>query len=137
MWINPDEYRENKKNKRSALSQTASLSSLSMSNFSQSPESMAKKKRRVCDGTLDERGSLRIRLDTSHDHLPEEANEKARCSMHRWLGYETTSQISHCPTCNVNLCVKCYRIFHYTPNLVSMKAQLKQKYAPKNSRKKK
>ena len=58
------------------------------------------------------------RLDRSFDHIPIEARcntadkPKLKCAMHRWLGDRKEGKLSYCRTCNVNLCIDCYDLFH-------------------------
>ena len=85
------------------------------------------------DSLHPEFGRLRLRLNKHLDHLPAETNSStsARCGFHRWLGHETCKSVSFCATCNVNLCVRCYKIFHQEEHLVEQKDALKIKLDPK------
>ena len=88
----------------------------------------------ITDDSLDpEFGRLRLRLNKHLDHLPAETSSgtSARCQFHRWLGHETCKSVSFCATCNVNLCVRCYKIFHQEEHLVEQKDALKIKLDPK------
>ena len=66
-------------------------------------------------------GSLFMRLDTTKCHLADKADGCSRCSLHRCLGFETQIGITYCETCNMNLCKKCLKYFHVTPDIVSEK----------------
>ena len=66
------------------------------------------------------------------NHLPRAANERARCSLHRWVGIETQSQVSYCASCAVHLCIHCYRMFHEVRDLVAMKGNIEKRYKAKN-----
>ena len=75
------------------------------------------------------KGLLRCRLDRELDHLHvAKVSGTSQCAMHRWAGGdEVYANVSYCPTCRVNLCVNCYRPFHYDRDLVDNKS----KYCPK------
>ena len=71
-------------------------------------------------------GKLRCRLNTAVQHLPEYSKvKKRRCQLHRWArdrkGEEAMSGIIRCSICRVDLCVKCYQVFHKEANLVDKK----------------
>ena len=85
------------------------------------------------DSLHPEFGRLRLRLNKHLDHLPAEisSSTSARCQFQRWLGHETCKSVSFCATCNVNLCVRCYKIFHQEEHLVAQKDALKIKMDPK------
>ena len=141
-WINPREFMEDKNNiikttlnrKRSTGSTTSSIT------LDASLQSEAKKLRtgpkpgakHINDTSVDANGSLKCRLDMRLDHLPcEKVSSRARCGLHRWVGVESQSQISYCRTCGVNLCIKCYRLFHEQVDLLKMKSSLLKKYSKK------
>lgn len=150
-WINPEEYQQEIRNvrkgiikRRKAGSSITTTSSITMENPScenniNSTSSCIRvnKKRKtgrhVTDDSLAPDGALRNRLDTTIDHLPEPANPRARCALHKWAGVETQKQVSYCMNCSVHLCVFCYRMFHTIPNLHTMKAQLKKRFKKINT----
>ena len=155
-WLNPEEYTKSQKRaqepeqtenfmkKRKVVSTTSTkassvASSLTM-NSSKSIYSTIQKEQKqgtkkhckhVNDDSLDPTSSLCIRLDSTLDHLPDPANARARCALHRWLGIETQKQVSYCTVCNVHLCVKCYRIFHIVPDLSEIKNELLKEFKKK------
>ena len=64
-------------------------------------------------------GSLKIRLDTSYSHLPKPnldviKKSSFRCQLHRFYNrsIEYTDRVMVCETCNVSLCLYCYKGFH-------------------------
>ena len=62
-------------------------------------------------------GTLRYRLETTLTHLPVK-NDKPEnsCQLHYWFEKSKyRAQLLRCPTCNVTLCVDCYKYFHETP----------------------
>ena len=134
-WINPELYWTEENDgptttswkKRKALRSVASISSAST-------ESKKKKARParctpLSDNMLAPAGSMCVRLDTSLDHFPNPVTKpKSRCSLHKWLGIETTRQLSYCQTCNVNLCVDCNKIFHTDKELLKNKEKNKKIY---------
>ncbi len=142
-WINPQQYhldeqkqkREDQqiiRRKRSSDQMTTCSSSFAM-NSAISTTSPNKKARssRISSTSLLPNGSLSCRLMKSLDHLPENpSKKKSRCSLHRWLGYETQKGVMYCPSCNVNLCIDCYKIFHNDDDIVNKKLQLQKKLKP-------
>ena len=74
-------------------------------------------------------GALRCRLDVTLSHLPVK-NEKAEnsCQLHYWLAKSKyRAQLLRCPTCNVTLCVDCYKHFHETPIIRGCKNRIIKK----------
>ena len=72
----------------------------------------------ITDKTLGEYGGLNIRLKNEFNHCPVAPNGKrARCSLHRWANYETQKHVIRCSACSVNLCVKCWKVFHTEKDL--------------------
>ena len=49
---------------------------------------------------------------------------KPRCALHRWGGVEMRSLISYFATCNVNLCIDRYKMFHQNANITQSKKSL-------------
>ena len=80
------------------------------------------------DDALKEDGRLKIRLDKQKLHCADIAKGHARCSLHRWAGFETQKHISYCETCNVNLCQGCFKYFHITCDIPGDKEMLKKKF---------
>ena len=72
-------------------------------------------------------GALFMRLDTTNCHLSDKERGNSRCSLHRWLGFETQRGITYCEACNVNLCKTCFKHFHVTPDIASEKKLLARK----------
>ena len=60
-------------------------------------------------------GKLRCRLVHSSYHLPSRNLKKhTSCQIHFYMEKKVIhSQLSHCPTCNVVLCIDCYSPFHF------------------------
>ena len=68
-------------------------------------------------------GKFACRLIPELDHLPmPKTGSNVRCALHRW-GNKTTVQrsVMMCPTCNIQLCLNCYKIFHSERDLVGKK----------------
>ena len=79
----------------------------------------------ISDVSLGPRGALSIRLETQYDHLPQLPQiKKLRRALHRWGGVEMRALISYCATCNVNLCIDCYKMFHKNANITQSKKSL-------------
>ena len=75
--------------------------------------------------SLGPRGPMSIRLYTQYDHLPQHPQiKKPRCALHSWGGVEMRASISYCDTCNVNLCIDCYKMFHHNANITQSKKSL-------------
>ena len=71
---------------------------------------------------------LNIRINRTLNHLPENPkSKKCRCGLCMWFRIETQKDILFYPTYNVNLCIKCYKIFHNSQNIVAMKMALYSK----------
>ena len=64
---------------------------------------------KLADNALHTDEALFMRLDTTKCHLADKAKVNSRCSLHRWLGFDTQRGITYCETCNVNLCKKCFK----------------------------
>mmetsp|Transcript_18803 Transcript_18803/g.21387 ORF Transcript_18803/g.21387 Transcript_18803/m.21387 type:complete len:291 (+) Transcript_18803:145-1017(+) len=82
----------------------------------------------ITTSSLQPSGIHKIRLDSSLDHFPEPSKKHARCNLHRWAGVETTAGIMSCATCNTNLCLQCFKMFHTDRHLAEKREQLKKKY---------
>ena len=65
-------------------------------------------------------GQLQCRLDKKLVHWPVQIKTRhTQCQMHTWLyNVKHRSQLMHCPACNVNLCLNCYKPFHEIPNII-------------------
>ena len=97
----------------------------------------------ITDNSLHPNGKYTKRLFNPRAHFPKEcvligADDKGKrvrkqpsCGLHGWLGKQSRNKILHCSTCNVNLCVDCYEIFHNEADLVAKKDELKDKYGIK------
>ena len=73
-------------------------------------------------------GSLKIRLDTSYSHLPKPnldviKKSSFRCQLHRFYNrsIEYTDRVMVCETCNVSLCLYCYKGFHTQKHVPDLK----------------
>ena len=112
--------------KRKASSSVTSISPLTL-DFSLPGSTSKKIKSSRCteDSLLPDTGNLKMRLDNTLDHLPVPAKKNARCGLHRFVGIETEKQVSYCSTCNVNLCLQCYRFFHKIPDVETLKMAVK------------
>jgi hypothetical protein len=81
------------------------------------------------DSSLAENGALRCRLDTTMSHLPSrKRGKRPQCALHNWIDARKNTDILYCQSCNINLCIDCYEIFHTVPNLVGTKRQLTNEY---------
>ena len=97
----------------------------------------------ITDNSLRPNGKYTKRLFNPRAHFPKEcvligADDKGKrvrkqpsCGLHGWLGKQSRNKVLHCSTCNVNLCVDCYEMFHTEADLVAKKDELKDKYGIK------
>ena len=75
---------------------------------------------RLTDDSLSPTGGLKMRLDTTINHLPIKSRTRSRCALHSWASerkQQTEAFVMYCPTCNVNLCIDCYNFFHLTADI--------------------
>ena len=80
---------------------------------------------RISDVSLGSIGAMSIRLETHYDHLPQRPKiRKPRCELHRWGGVDMRASMRYCATCNVNLCIDCYKMFHQNANITQSKKSL-------------
>ena len=79
-----------------------------------------KSKKNVYDNILDPCGDLYIQSEKITDHLTYSAEGKARFRLHRWVRIETLKNVIHCSTCNINLCVFCYCLFHFDGDIAKI-----------------
>ena len=80
----------------------------------------------------------RLKLDTMHNHLAEPSPRKeGECQLHKWVLQGVKSfrahgrvkgQLIYCRTCNVILCVRCYKTFHTVFDLDSVKKNIQDAY---------
>ena len=152
-WINPAEYAKEKglkmtvttnRKRKTITDADSSVSSVTMSTsssvssrrlktsvssrrlFTPRPE---KRATAFTDDSLSPNGQLKIRLNVAADHYPiPPSSTRARCALHRWVDNESLKQAMKCTTCNVHLCIQCYKLYHTVPDLISIKQHLKKKY---------
>ena len=93
-----------------------------------------KKSTKVTASTIAPNGHYYMRLDTTADHFPTRATDSARCALHRWAQIETTKEVMHCATCNISLCLLCYRQFHFDANLHKKQSHLIKTFAKKSGK---
>ena len=73
----------------------------------------------------------KTRLYSSLPNYPQIGKINVRCAFHRWLGHDTEKDVYFCSTCSMNLCVGCNKLFHITPNILSIRNSLKNQFKPK------
>ena len=128
-WINPNERKNAiQKPADSIITRRKRFSSEISTPSTITEESLTlrnKKATRMTDEALKPNGSLSCRLQAAYDHLPERPHtNKARCALHRWAGVEYRASMLYCLTCNVNLCLNCYKNFHQNVNILQTKKSL-------------
>ena len=86
------------------------------------------KRVRVNEQTMDPIfGVLKVRLDSSMCHLPlhnvSVKKNSLRCALHRWVDhkYEIRSMVMVCTSCNIPLCISCYKPFHSVASTTELK----------------
>ena len=105
----------------------------------ETPTRPTKRRRaRLTDSTLKQDGALKKRLsllEFQDSHLPilppADLTSKcpAKCQLHRYLiGKEVQKTVAYCKSCNVTLCLYCYKLFHTETNLVWKKDSLKEQF---------
>lgn len=85
---------------------------------------------RVTDESLAPDGALRIRLQRG-EHWPvmNEEKKEPRCQLHYWAtDLKHRAQLMFCQTCEVTLCLQCFKLFHTVEDLVGQKLQIRQQY---------
>ena len=120
-WLDPDTYwpAQKKKTSRSVSSSTTATPKTGISTR-RSLKIQPKKSASVTDKYLDPyTGVLRCRLNTSLCHLPEENKKnEANCQLCNWaIKKKNRSRLMTCPTCNIILCLTCYKKFHLVADL--------------------
>ena len=125
-WLKLSEYWHNSAKKSDLQSRASTKNDSIMSESIASSIVSRKRKMKYIDRknitfstrSLDPyQGALRCRLDVTLTHLPVK-NDKPEnnCQLHYWLEKSKyRAQLLRCPTCNVTLCVDCYKFFHETP----------------------
>ena len=68
-------------------------------------------------------GKLCCRLDRTLNHLPvQPMKPEANCQLHNWAKQSKhRKQLMKCPTCNVIICLDCYKKFHEVSDLSVLK----------------
>ena len=94
---------------------------------------------RITDLSIDPRsGDLRIRLSFGPgQHCPDPAVTKnAQCGLHNWAMKETEHQVKrgglmYCETCNVHLCLPCWKKFHTIQEVKDVSDAVKKEHSKK------
>ena len=122
-WLDPVLYWPVTSKKRVSSSSICTTATAS-SRTSKKSKPNRKRNSTLSDLSLDPYcGAVRCRLDTRLNHLPEEEERgEAQCQMHYWKNKSKyRKQLMKCATCQVTLCLKCYKIFHDRPDLTPLK----------------
>ena len=95
------------------------------------PQKCARTDFGICSNALPHR----LKIDTVQNHLAEPSpRKKGGCQLHKWvlqgvksfrLHGRVKGQLAYCGTCNVILCVWCYKTFHTVFDLNSVKKKFK------------
>ena len=75
-------------------------------------------------------GELRICLQRGqHWPISHQYKKEARYQLHYWAtDTKYRAQFIFCQTCEVTLCLKCFKLFHIVEDLIGQKQQLQQQY---------
>ena len=127
-WLEPERYWPRKTNPRKNATTTSSNSGSSISVISRlrpsGRVSKVAKNITFTDRTLDPyMGALRCRLDTHLSHLPEFSNNKvSNCQLCYWKSKSRVrGHVMKCSSCQIHLCLECYKPFHEQVNLQTVK----------------
>ena len=141
-WLNPEIGEAIDESSTNPLSSPTGSAVSLLTTDSVSSQS-SKRRKYFTDETLDARGLYQRRLFDHSLHFPvackkltgnvskttgKPIESKTKCDLHYWLGSQYRAQVMKCETCNVNLCIDCYRLFHVEPKLVERRDELKRKY---------
>jgi len=91
-----------------------------------------KRKTTMSDATL--KSQFRERLNDSIPHWPVKAatnKQPPRCQLHTWATQSKVrkkADVVRCETCDVYLCIDCFKLFHKTRDIVKEKSKLRQKF---------
>ena len=121
-WIDPITYWPEPASKR--VSDKDSTATSTRTRAVKNVKIKRKKNTTLTDNSLDPyNGTLCCRLNCKLNHLPEETESKeASCQFHYYKSKSKyRKQLMSCPSCQVVLCLQCYKIFHTTPDLTTLK----------------
>ena len=126
-WLDQETYWPSRK-KTSASSNitqsSQSSTSSMMSRLRPSNTTVVARSVTFTDKTLDAySGALRCRLDRHFAHLPERGDKKVNsCQLCYWKNKERVrSQVLRCNTCQILLCIDCFKPFHEVADLNMLK----------------
>jgi hypothetical protein len=95
--------------------------------------SSQKRAKHVNDKSLDPiSGSLRDRLGTDFHYIIESESKDPSCSVCRWAMSTESKRddrvrgkcIGTCDKCGINICMKCFKIFHTIGNVKKLRAEV-------------
>ena len=141
-WIDPDKFWP--KIEKNITTSSASLSSKSSTSTRLAKRKLElllhmgkHKKARITDKSLCPfTGKHRMRGDSSKHHwpVPDSHGSVVRCQLHSWATngkHRSKRHVMRCETCDVRLCVECFKLFHTEVDLVGKKKDLSTKYSNK------
>ena len=126
-WLDQETYWPSRKKTSTsssiAQSNESSTSSM-MSRLRPSNTTVVTRSVTFTNKTLDAySGALRCRLDRHFAHLPERGDKKVNsCQLCYWKNKERVrSQVLRCNTCQILLCIDCFKPFHEVADLNMLK----------------
>ena len=123
-WIDPKPYWPVQSNKRASSSSVCDTATTSSPRKSKKSKTIRKRNATLSDLSLDPySGSLRCCLDSRLTRLTEEDEKgETSCQMQYWMDKSNyQKQLMKFDAFQVTLCLKCYKIFHDRPDLMSLK----------------
>ena len=146
-WMNPDTVSNTSTDDTvnvsfANISSPSGMSTISQLTTESSGSSRSSARVNLTDNSLGARGHFQKRLFDPIEHFPVECERvtgkkskktglpvrsQKKCVFHNYLGGQARNKIMYCPSCNINLCVDCYKLFHTQQNIVSNKRQLQRK----------
>ena len=123
-WLKPSQYWPKRKTVSVSTGSVTDGSSVAASIISRRDSFKLTRSATISNNALDPyTGYLRCRLDRSLNHLPVQTMKpEANCQLHNWAKKSKyRKQLMKCPTCNVIICLDCYKKFHEVSDLSVLK----------------
>ena len=125
-WLDQKNYWTKKKTTTSSSAVSQSSDSSFISRLRSADKPVVTKSVAFTNKSLDAySGALRCRLDKHHDHLPIRGENKVNtCQLCYWKSKSRVrAQVMKCTTCQIYLCLDCFKPFHEVFNLESLRTQ--------------
>jgi len=89
-----------------------------------------KRKTAMKDATINSKFGIRLSNDVQHFCVPADTPKLSRCQLHTWATNgeaRKRSGVVRCESCDVHLCIDCFKIFHATKDLLNEKSEIRKK----------